>query len=270
MPLYMDIHNVDGASAEAIAKAHHADMECQHKHGVDCLKYWWNEKQGKLFCLIDAPSAEAAEAVHREAHGLTALKIIEVDPALAEGYLGDSGIDSHGAALLPGTTSIRRDPGIRTIMFTDIVDSTALTSQIGDEDAMHLVRLHDRIVREELRENAGREIKHTGDGIMACFTSAAGAIRCATNIQRRVAEDGTVMLRIGLSAGEPVSEHNDLFGSAVQLAARLCGEARPGEVLASSALADLCVGKKIGFGEPRAATLKGFAEPMQARPVLMA
>ena len=79
MPLYMDIHHVDGATAEEITRAHHADTEIQHKHGCDCLKYWWNEKQGKLFCLIEAPSAAAAEAVHREAHGLLAEKIIEVE-----------------------------------------------------------------------------------------------------------------------------------------------------------------------------------------------
>lgn len=270
MPLYMDIHHVDGATAEEITRAHHADTEIQHKHGCDCLKYWWNEKQGKLFCLIEAPSAAAAEAVHREAHGLLAEKIIEVDPELAEGYLGDGGTDAFGAALLPGTTTIRRDPGIRTIMFTDIVDSTALTSTLGDEAAMHLIRTHDQIVREELRDHAGREIKHTGDGIMACFTSVSGAIRCTAAINQRLEEHSDVTLRIGLSAGEPVSEHNDLFGSAVQLAARLCSAANPGEVLVSSAVVDLCVGKSFRFGEARLATLKGFSEPISARPVLSA
>jgi hypothetical protein len=79
MPLYMDVHHhVDGLTAEAVAGAHKRDLEVQGKHGVDYLRYWYNEGDGKVFCLIRAPSAEAAEAVHREAHGLLADEIIEV------------------------------------------------------------------------------------------------------------------------------------------------------------------------------------------------
>ena len=72
MPLYLDIHHVPGADAEDLRKAHFADVEVQQRHGVDFQKYWFNEKCGKAFCLVEAPSAEAAEAVHREAHGLMA------------------------------------------------------------------------------------------------------------------------------------------------------------------------------------------------------
>ena len=79
MPLYMDIHKgVDGLTAEAVAGAHQKDLEVQEKHGVKYLRYWFNEDAGTIFCLIEAPSKEAAEAVHREAHGLVADEIIEV------------------------------------------------------------------------------------------------------------------------------------------------------------------------------------------------
>ena len=79
MPLYMDIHrNVEGLTSEAVAEAHKKDLEVQDKHGVRCLHYWYNENQGMVFCLFEAPSAEAADAVHQEAHGLTADEIIEV------------------------------------------------------------------------------------------------------------------------------------------------------------------------------------------------
>ena len=79
MPMYMDHHkNVEGLSAEAVAEAHRKDMEVQDKHGVKYLRYWYNEEKGEVFCLCEAPSAEAAEAVHREAHGLTADEITEV------------------------------------------------------------------------------------------------------------------------------------------------------------------------------------------------
>ena len=89
MPLYMDIHNLDdGTTAEDVAKAHAKDMEVQQKYGVKYSKYWVNESGKKVFCLAHAPNAEAAEQVHREAHGMMPDKIIEVQPELAEGFLG--------------------------------------------------------------------------------------------------------------------------------------------------------------------------------------
>ena len=80
MPLYMDHHkHVEGLTAEAVADAHAKDLEAQDKYGVNYIRYWFNEEKGEVFCLFDAPSAEAAEAVHREAHGLIADAIVEVD-----------------------------------------------------------------------------------------------------------------------------------------------------------------------------------------------
>ena len=89
MPLYMDIHNLpEGTTPEDIAKAHAKDIEIQRKYGVEYHKYWVNEDGSKVFCLAHAPNAEAAECVHREAHGMMAEKIIEVQPELAEVFLG--------------------------------------------------------------------------------------------------------------------------------------------------------------------------------------
>ena len=177
MPLYMDIHKLHGETPEDIAKAHEADIAAQRKYGVEYRKYWVNHDCGKLFCLVDAPNAEAATQVHREAHGFVAEKIIEVEPDLAEGFLGGGGVNSAGAVLLPGGTHDARDPGIRTVLFTDIVDSTSLTQSLGDEVAMELLRVHDKVVRDALAASSGREVKHTGDGIMASFISAAAAVR---------------------------------------------------------------------------------------------
>lgn len=79
MPIYMDTHKgVDDLTAEGVAGAHERDLEVQEKHGVKYLKYWFNEEAGTIFCLVDAPNKEAAEAVHREAHGLVAQEIVEV------------------------------------------------------------------------------------------------------------------------------------------------------------------------------------------------
>ena len=82
MPLYMDTHkNVDSLTAEAVAGAHQKDLEVQGKHGVNYLKYWFNEAEGTVFCLVDAPSKEAAIAVHHEAHGLVTDDLVEVQEA---------------------------------------------------------------------------------------------------------------------------------------------------------------------------------------------
>ena len=79
MPRYMDVHReIKGLTGEAVAGAHQKDLEVQGKHGVEYLRYWYDEDSGKVFCLVDAPSKEAAEAVHREAHGLVADEITEV------------------------------------------------------------------------------------------------------------------------------------------------------------------------------------------------
>ena len=80
MPLFMDTHaKVDGLTPEAVAGAHAMDLATQEKHGVKYLQYWFNEGTGRVYCLVDAPSSEAAAQVHREAHGLVADEIVEVN-----------------------------------------------------------------------------------------------------------------------------------------------------------------------------------------------
>ena len=79
MPLYLDVHHkIDGLTGEAVAGAHQKDLEVQHKYRVNYLRYWYDEGTGKVFCLVEAPSAGAANTVHREAHGLVADEIYQV------------------------------------------------------------------------------------------------------------------------------------------------------------------------------------------------
>lgn len=272
MPLYMDIHELHhGETPEDVAKAHHADTQIQDKYGVKYSKYWMNESGGKVFCLCEAPSAEAAIQVHREAHGLMADKVIEVQPELAEGFLGGGAVNPAGAALLPGGARQDRDTAIRTVLFTDIVDSTLLTQQLGDDRAMELLHVHDTIVRDALATCKGREVKHTGDGIMASFVSAVSAVRCAAQIQRELArrDDGKIpiKLRIGGAAGEPVERADDIFGSTVQLAARLCSHAQPQQILVSNVVAELCIGKGLHFHPLGEVMLKGFDRPVNVHAV---
>src|SRR6476659_9612018 len=136
--------------------------------------------------------------VHREAHGQVAEKIIQVESDVADLFLGGSEVNSAGAVLLPGGAADARDPGIRTVLFTDIVESTSLTQSLGDDVAMELLEIHDSVVRDALKALHGREVKHTGDGIMASFVSAAAAVRCAAQIQRELAQ------RAGEQSNHPV------------------------------------------------------------------
>ncbi len=159
-----------------------------------------------------------------------------------------------------------------TILFTDMESSTALTQRLGDARAHELVRKHNSVVREALAEHGGSEIKHTGDGIMASFTSASTGVACAVAIQRaleshnqREGQPATldpVHVRIGLNAGEPVAEDSDLFGTAVQLASRICARAEPGEILASNVVRELVAGKGFLFADRGETELRGFEDPV--------
>ena len=266
MPLYMDRHDLDGATPEDVAAAHLKDLELQDRYGVKYVSYWFDYERQHAFCLVDAPSAELAEVVHREGHGLVANTIIEVDPDLVGKFLGFAPQAPPGQAY--------EESAFRTILFTDIVGSTELTQRLGDSGAMEVLRRHDDIVREALQATGGREIKHTGDGIMASFTSASRAVQCAIEIQQRFEElaasgpDGAIQIRVGISAGEPVVDKGDLFGTAVQLAARLCSHADAGGILVSHAVRELCAGKDLRFEVARELELRGFSEPVRAYPAV--
>ncbi len=151
------------------------------------------------------------------------------------------------------------EPDVRTILFTDLEASTPLTQRLGDEGAQEILRGHNKVVREALDEHGGREVKHLGDGIMASFPSAVSAVTAALQIQRGLA-GGEVRVRVGLNAGEPIAEDDDLFGLSVIKAARIADRAEPGQVLVSNVVMELCEGKTFEFASLGAVSLKGFDE----------
>ncbi len=156
--------------------------------------------------------------------------------------------------------------GLVTILFTDLVSSTALTQRLGDAKAQELVRAHNAIVRDALTAHGGTEIKHTGDGIMASFPTTSGALQCAVAIQRGVAaagKDADLQVHIGLNAGEPVAEESDLFGTSVQLARRICDHAEAGQILVSDVVRQLAAGKGFLFSDIGEVVPKGFEEPVR-------
>jgi class 3 adenylate cyclase len=191
--------------------------------------------------------------------------MIEFEPSDVLLFMGQGGTDDIGQAV---HTDGDYDSSVRTFLFTDIVGSTDLTQTVGDAKAIAIIRKHNEIVRSSLATNRGKEVKHTGDGIMACFTSAAKAVNAAREIQKNLKNfrdnnpDYPLYVRIGLNTGEPVTEGDDFFGVAVQMAARICNKAESSQVLVSGIVKDLCMGKTINFISVGQTELKGFSSPI--------
>ena len=166
------------------------------------------------------------------------------------------------AATLPEAATFR------TILFTDVEGSTALTQRLGDAKARKLLRDHERMIREALKSHGGSEVKTMGDGFMASFSSATKALECAIAMQRAFAEHNEsakepVSVRIGLNAGEPIAEDHDLFGTAVNLAARICGHAEAGQILVPIVVRELTAGKQFLFADLGETELRGYEDAVR-------
>jgi class 3 adenylate cyclase len=259
MPIYMDRHDLEKFTVEEVAQAHLLDLGKQGAYGVRFLTYWLDSPRGYVFCLGDAPNAEAVVSVHREAHGGVPHKVIEVDEHAVTSFLGAI-IDPE-----PGTPWAAS--ALRTIMFVDIVGSTALIGTLGDVAAKNLVLELDRLIRTEVAAHDGRVVDHTGDGVMASFASPRDAVACGIGIQRslssRESDEPPIQVRVGLAAGEPITEDGRLFGAAVNLASRICGACDAGTIRVASGVRELALGKGFTFVDRGEAELKGFDEPIR-------
>jgi len=266
MPIYMDVHqDLGDVTEEDIKNAHQHDLSIQGEYGVQFLTFWFNSPDGQAFCLVDAPSKEAAIAVHKASHGLVPHEMVEVERPTVSRFMGDWEKSAPNIARRDDATL---DTGLRAIMFTDLVGSTQISSRDGDAKALKLLAHHDTIVRGALASNRGREVKHTGDGIFASFDHVSTAVDCAVQIQREFGEprnDGPDVgrVRIGISVGEPVKQNEDLFGAVVNLASRICGHASAGQILVSSAVRELSVGKPTSFVDRGPIALRGFDDPVR-------
>ena len=255
MPLYMDRHDVRGITAEQVAQAHLLDLEASPKHGVEFLSYWFDGANNAAFCLAKAPSPEEMQAVHAETHGLVSNEIISVAEDNILRFLG---------RIENPTDASQVTSAFRTVLFTDLEGSTSLLNALGQSAYLLLLTEHDLIIRRALVPARGREVKHTGDGIMAAFEEVTDGLRCALAIQAGFAArnaataDPALRVRIGIAAGEPVDHNDDLFGSTVTLAARICQAAAGGQILVAERVHEL--GAQQGFVFSRASwrALKGF------------
>src|SRR5690349_22119674 len=166
MPLYMDRHDLPGVTAAEVAQAHVTDISIEADYGVHFLAYWFDADHAEAFCLATASGPDAMQEVHRAGHGLVPNEIIAVSEDEVLRFLGRVADPAdHGPV----------DSAFRTILFTDLEGSTSLLQEVGERAFMGLLAEHDTIIRRALVIARGREVKHTGDGIMASFDELAGA-----------------------------------------------------------------------------------------------
>jgi class 3 adenylate cyclase len=180
-----------------------------------------------------------------------------------------SSIDSRPGA----PASVPPQASVRTILFTDIVEHTEMMRRLGDKAGREVLRQHEDLTRQVLREHGGDEVKSMGDGFMASFTSVTGAVECAAALQRAFesrhhgpsADSGhePIHIRIGLNAGEPIAEGGDLFGATVIMASRIAAQAGAGEILASDVVRGLSAGKGFLFADRGENVLRGFEDPVR-------
>jgi class 3 adenylate cyclase len=261
VPRFIDRHDAPGLTPEEVAEGHRIDTEIEDQYGVHYYAYWFDPEAGTVFCLADGPSKEAVDAVHVRAHGIGAPVILEIDEATPlNEFFGT--VPSHPVGT-PYTA-----PALRIIVFTDVCGSVRRTQELGDDGYLAFLRDHNEIVRQRLARHDGREVKHTGDGIMAAFNSVVSALAFAVAVQQALDERNQhaavpLELRIGMSAGEPVTDdHDDLFGATVNLAKRLCDCASAGDIFVSLGVRELCAGKQFLFEDRGQFELKGIAEPV--------
>jgi len=182
-----------------------------------------------------------------------------VDPVLAAmgDFLGDE--TPRSAAASPAAPG-----GLRTILFTDLVGHTEMMQRLGDERGRAVLREHERITRDLLRQHGGAEVKTMGDGFMASFASVTAAMECAIALQRAISSvqlpDSSLQIRVGLNAGEPIEEDGDLFGATVILASRIAAKADAGEILVPDTVRGLLSGKGFVFGDRGEFIPRGFDE----------
>jgi adenylate cyclase len=191
--------------------------------------------------------------------------------AAMERFNEDEGMNTAatlvGALKAWNTTTDQANAGKpMAVVFTDIVGSTRLTQEHGDAAMQNIIRAHNKIVRDELRNFAGVEVKHTGDGIMASFATVANSIGASLAMMKNIDlfnsgdRDIVLKIRIGINAGSPIKEDGDLFGTTVQIASRLCDKAEDGGIAVSNLVRELSAGVAAEFQTLGEMDLKGINE----------
>jgi AraC-like DNA-binding protein len=229
----MDRHDVsETVTAEMVAQLHQQDLKIQDQFHCRGLTYWFDEKRKTAFCLIEAPDKKAIHKMHQFAHGEVPNKIIEVDPKIVESFLGR--IEDPKKAK-DTSLNIINDPAFRTIMvialasFPHKKNRSELTPSINN--------YHDAILKFSTHYN-GTIVKEAASYFLISFQSVTKAVHAALEIKSGLHKQDNILLKIGLSAGSPVTEKKLFFEDTIKLAERMCKTVK-GEIIISSEVKDL-------------------------------
>lgn len=243
----MDIHIVPGVKAKNVAEAHRLDMMHQDEYNCKCMTYWIDEERENIFCLIEAPTKEAVEEMHRNSHGLTPHKIVEVSTTLVESFLGRI-YDPTEAETTSDGLKVFSDPAFRILVVTKLTDPVLLQHKFGPEKSNELLANHNSIIRKNIEHFGGREVEQGGNGFIISFTSASKAVSCALAIQKELPDKDLLGFAIGINGGEPIANSNKLYGDTIQLAGSMCSIGRPSQISMASCVKEL-VAKDFKPGE---------------------
>jgi class 3 adenylate cyclase len=217
--------------------------------GPFCDKFADYEKDSKSRAMIDAGRSAMQRFIDGDEKAFADL------PSILEGFTSNKAAKASAQ-------------GVVVVMFTDLVGSTKMTQELGDVGAQQVVRTHNAIVRNALAAYHGREVKHTGDGIMAVFSNAANAVASTMVMQQELAKHNgaegnlPVKVRIGLNAGAAVEEEDDFFGTTVQLSARVCDKADAEQIFVTQSVRDMVTGHSIQFRDAGTFEMKGIDKPV--------
>lgn len=242
MPLFMDYHQFDNVTIEEVKNAHIADLKIQNEYGVKYHQFWVNEDAGSVFCLMEGPDKETCEHVHRLAHGEVACAITEIQQGFYQLAMGNT-VKSPGGVVTYTTGEV--DAAYRSIL---VVSVRAQTSAIDSRDVKNLLipTWAKELVMENFEEFNGRKIQWgDDDSLIAIFNDAKVAFTCANSIQEALSSKSEmkpmIIFKMGLSAGQPVTENGDFFDKVLKLSHRLCNAARENQLLVSTLAAKLAL-----------------------------
>jgi AraC-like DNA-binding protein len=252
MPVYMDRHEFSGVTADGIAAAHQLDLQIQDKFGCKALTYWFDELRQTAFCLIEGPDIEAVNKMHDYAHGMVATEIIEVAPHILQAFLGRMHHPEGAGHAGSSEGHAFEDSALRTLLTTEWIDADFIPLTCSRSDLDRLSAFHHATIRQTLTKWEGKEVPHMGKGFLASFASATKALNCALEIQQAFKKYSNwqstevLQLKIGICAGTPVDDSNQLFGKTIEQANRLRKITPAGEVTASAMVRDLYYGGESG------------------------
>jgi len=237
MPIYMDRHDItEKVTSAQIAEMHQEDLKVEDQYGCRGLTYWFDSVRNTAFCLIEAPDMSAVTAMHAHAHGQVPGRIIEVNADLVESFLGrieDPERPSHMAENIIDESAFRIIMLV-TVKLLSAPSKDAKTPNTGWED-------FSKTIQQTVRASGGKTVKQNGQRLVISFASVSSAVESAFEIQSSFDKgsfEPHTSLKIGLSAGEPVTDKSTFFEDTIRMAERMCKIVK-GDIILSAEVKEL-------------------------------